>query len=187
MTAFVQVMNELRDYHKNKLAGGHAIAPQRRSLSSISTVSEVTPEVARELDALQKMSKELAETQNESMELSIINDAQALSNAGGSQSATEAFKQKMNERREREKTLSAENIDKIFDSAIKIGERHPAAQDAIVSVSELISGLFREMSKLFNDFIIKVVAKVTIWIQTAFEDIKNTFGNISGWIRGWFV
>ncbi|KDD66981.1 hypothetical protein V466_22025 [Pseudomonas mandelii PD30] len=207
MSHFVQTMNSLRAYHKARLTGRAAIAPHMGviqtsndtdintativsrgiTMSTVNGASDVSPEAALEIEALKAMSQKLAEEQNKNMEVSIINDAQALSNEGVTPGATEAFKQKMNLKREREKHLSAQNIDKIFDSAIEIGERHPAAQEAIVTFTELVTGLFREMSRVFNEFLAKVLSKVITWVKTAFQDIKNTFGNIGDWIQGWFV
>lgn len=187
MTAFVENMNELRAHHKSLLAGGKQLAARSFSMPSATALDDVSPDEAIALEELKSTAKMLATTQNQGMELSITKDAQDLSNAAGNAAATAAFKQQMNERRLYEKEQSEKNIDRIFDKAIEIGERHPNAQKAIMSTTEIIFNLFRLMSEKFNIFITKVIAETITWVKNAFADIKSTFSNIGGWIQGWFA
>lgn len=187
MTAFLETMNELRAYHKSQLASGNQRTPRTFAVPSADTLGELTPEATIALEELKTTAKMAAITQNQSTELTITKDAQDLSNSGNDAGATVLFKQKMNERREYEKEQSKKNIDRIFDAAIEIGERHPTAQNAIVSITDIISALFRAMSEKLNVFITKVVAEIMTWVKNAFADIKSTFSNFEGWIQGWFI
>ena len=93
----------------------------------------------------------------------------------------------MNERRVYEKEQSEKNIDRMFDKAIEIGERHPKAQKAIVSTTDVIFNLFRTISEKLDIFTTKVLTDTVTWIKNSFADIKSTFNNFSGWIQGWFT
>jgi hypothetical protein len=187
MTAFVETMNELRAHHKSVLAGGKQQPARSFSMPNATQLDDVSPDETIALEELKSTAKMLATTQNQSVELSITNDAQNLSNAAGDAAAIATFKQQMNERRAYEKEQSEKNIDRIFDKAIEIGERHPNAQKAIMSTTDIIFNLFRIMSEKLNAFITKVVAETITRVKNAFADIKSTFNNISGWIQGWFT
>ncbi|UZM13171.1 hypothetical protein LZV00_21215 [Pseudomonas kielensis] len=180
-------MNELRAHHKSLLASGKPQAARSFSTPSPTALDDISPEDAIALEELKSTAKMLAISQNQSVELSITNDAKNLSNAAGDADATAIFKQQMNERRVYEKEQSEKNIDRMFDKAIEIGEGHPKAQKAIVSTTDVIFNLFRTMSEKLDIFTTKVLTDTVTWIKNAFTDIKSTFNNFSGWIQGWFT
>jgi len=77
-------------------------------------------------------------------------------------------------------------IDDMFDKAIDIGEKYPATQGVILSVSDQIMAFF---SKLYNEiyfWVSNIVEQFVEWVKNALENIKDTARRIVDWISNWF-
>ncbi|NBB32598.1 hypothetical protein [Pseudomonas sp. BC115LW] len=75
ISTFIETMNKLRAHHKSLLASGKPQATRSFSTPSPTALDDISPEEAIALEELKSTTKMLAITQNQSVELSITNDA----------------------------------------------------------------------------------------------------------------
>lgn len=188
-TTFVTTMNALREFHKASC--DHTPGARRQVLAkpvypTVSALTSLTPEETAAVEGLKEDSQRNGATNTNEIQNQITADTEQFKKSGGGDSAAEEFRKRMEEKRAAQKESSNKMIDDMFDKAIDIGEKYPATQGVILSVSDQIMAFF---SKLYNEiyfWVSNIVEQFVEWVKNAWENIKNTARRIVDWIGNWF-
>ncbi|HHS7809217.1 hypothetical protein FHG55_17330 [Pseudomonas jessenii] len=188
-TTFVTTMNALREFHKASC--DHTPGARRQVLAkpvypTVSALTSLTPEEAAAVEGLKEDSQRNGAVNTNEIQNQITADTERFKESGGGDAASEEFRKRMEEKRAAQKESSNKMIDDMFDKAIDIGEKYPATQGAILSVSDQIMAFF---SKLYNEiyfWVSNIVEQFVEWVKNALENIKNTARRIVDWISNWF-
>ncbi|WP_213075540.1 hypothetical protein [Acinetobacter haemolyticus] len=103
-----------------------------------------------------------------------------------SASSDSKFRDELNKIREDAKKKAADNIDKIFDEAEKIGNEFPTTKNLILVTAQKINQLINDLINKLVEYIVKIVENVVMWLKTAWDSITNTFNGIKNWVLHWF-
>jgi hypothetical protein len=182
-------MNALREFHKASC--DHTPGARRQVLAkpvypTVSALTSLTPEEAAAVEGLKEDSQRNGAVNTNEIQNQITADTERFKESGGGDAASEEFRKRMEEKRAAQKESSNKMIDDMFDKAIDIGEKYPATQGAILSVSDQIMAFF---SKLYNEiyfWVSNIVEQFVEWVKNALENIKNTARRIVDWISNWF-
>lgn len=188
-TTFVTTMNALREFHKASC--DHTPGARRQVLvkpvyPTVSALTSLTPEETAAVEGLKEDSQRNGAVNTNEIQNQITADTERFKESGGGDAASEEFRKRMEEKRAAQKESSNKMIDDMFDKAIDIGEKYPATQGAILSVSDQIMAFF---SKLYNEiyfWVSNIVEQFVEWVKNAWENIKNTARRIVDWISNWF-
>ncbi|MBY0430035.1 MAG: hypothetical protein K2Q10_02465 [Rhodospirillales bacterium] len=189
MSEFAACLNEIREHHKRNIREGKRVKYTPSEKSSRFFVND--NKAANEADhpaiaEFKKQGVELGKGEADNNQTGITSETQTLQNAGATQKAQSNFKEQLERRREAAKEQAVKNVDKIYDTALEIGTQHPELQNQVLSVTDIISGLFNKLFGKVADFISGIVKAVVEWLKNAWESIKNTFSSIGSWISSWF-
>ncbi|AOJ71266.1 MULTISPECIES: hypothetical protein [Burkholderia] len=192
MSQFVDVLEEMRAHYKSSVGQAsprrYAASQQLAAYFTAAQASSVKLSAQENdlLKGLQIDAQASGQEEASGIETGIVGATEALKSAGASPTSVEEFKKKMEEQRKKAKEDSNARIDKIFDTAIKIGLEHPDLQQPIVVLIDKIGNFFNDLFNKIADFIVGVVRDVVAWLKNAWDSIKSTFNGITGWISGWF-
>ncbi len=191
MTEFSTLMNEMREHHKSSLGQNtrRRFVPSTPKLQSYYNAPHpviLSEEGEQAIARLKLDSTGMGQGQSGEIQGGISTATEKLQDSGPSNPAVEDFKKKMEEQREAAKKRSEENIDKIYDQAIAIGEKYPDTQNAILVLMDNIGKFFSELFDKIATFVMNVIHSVIEWLSNAWTSIKNFFGGVGSWISSWF-
>ncbi|KVD86670.1 hypothetical protein WS62_18740 [Burkholderia sp. ABCPW 14] len=192
MSQFVDVLEEMRTHYKSSLGqtSPRRYAASQHLASYFTAAQESSAELSAQendlLKGLQIDAQSSGQEEASGIETGIVDATEALKSSGASPTSVEEFKKKMEDQRKKAKEDSNTRIDKIFDTAIKIGLEHPELQHPIVALMDTIGNFFNDLFNKIADFIVGVVRDVVAWLKNAWDSITSTFKGIAGWISSWF-
>lgn len=188
-TTFVDTMNALREFHKascDHTPGARQQVLVKPFYPTVSVLTSLTPEENAAVEELKGDAQKNAAANTGQIQDGITADTQLLKDGDGGDNAADDFRKRMDEKRAAQKESSNKMIDDMYDKAIGIGEKYPATQGAILSVSDQIMAF---LSKLYNEifyWISNIIEQFVEWVKNAWENIKNTGKRIFDWISHWF-
>jgi hypothetical protein len=190
MSDFADCLYEMRNHYKTNAAEGRSThyVPSERFAKKFqaSNLVGLSADDQQIVEGLQKLGQDTGQEDADYNQQAIAARTEELKGAGNTPAAQKTFKEQMEEQKKRAKDNAAQNIDKIYDEAIRIGEENPSAQGAIVSTMDVLSNLWDSLVTKIVDFVKDIVNKFVEWVKNAWESITSTFNAIGSWISGWF-
>ncbi|MGF6705629.1 hypothetical protein [Pseudomonas frederiksbergensis] len=191
MTEFSTLLNEMRNHHKISLGQNtrRRFIPSTPKLQNFYNAPHAVILSSEGNEAIARLkldSQDMGQGESGEIKGGISTATEKLQESGTSNPAVDDFKKKMNEQREAAKKKSEQNIDKIYDQALAIGEKYPDTQNAILILMESIGNFFTELFDKISTFVLNVVKSVIEWLNNAWSSIKNFFGGVGSWISSWF-
>lgn len=185
MSNFANIMDEMRSHYKNNL-GKSTLSAYNLNLSqgslSLGGIASTDADNNPELKNLEKTSQELSLDTNFFIEDGVMASGEELKASGNS----EAFKEKMKKLREEAKRKAEENIDKIFNKAEELGNRHPSWQESILTVTNKISSWISQLFDRLVNTLVTFINTVVQWVENVVKSVKSAFNDIKHWISKWF-
>lgn len=191
MSAFIDLMNEMRSHHKNMLGERtrRRFKPSSKELSDIfySDYDAVLSESEKDsLEGLKYTSQTMGSDTAQGINDKITVSTGELKESGGTQKDIDDFRSKMERQRLEAKENASKNIDKVYDEAIKLGEENPNMQGAISSLMDVVGNLFNDLVSKIVDYVVGIVKSIREWLTRAWESIRSFFGGVTSWISNWF-
>ena len=190
MSEFAECLKEMRDHYKANISAGRLVryAPSGRfaQLVSAGKSNTLEPASGETVEGLKVYTQSVSRDEASSTEGHITAETQTLKDNNVTPEAQASFRERIEAQRERAKAKSAENIDKVFNEALKVGEANPKSQGAILSVMDAAYYLINDLYDRIASYVSSIVQTLVQWVKTAWENISSTFNNIGSWISGWF-
>ncbi|MGR2680037.1 hypothetical protein [Chromobacterium haemolyticum] len=191
MSSFALALNEMRNHYKNNIKNEkisryipskeHITFHQNQETKGLSNNDQEV------VAGLQLYSQNLAQKESSDIEGGITDSTQTYKDSVITDaSAQTRFKDELNRKREEAKRQAIDNVDRVYDEALRIGEAHPEAQAAIMGVLDLAGIFFQNLFEKIASFVSSIVQSVVEWVANAWSSIKSTFNSIGSWISSWF-
>ncbi|MFJ5507882.1 hypothetical protein [Pectobacterium jejuense] len=191
MSDFALILNDMRAHYKKNLGSGkrqrYLPSEKKHQVLFFAAVPDnLNAESSDAIEQLKFTSQVSATDTSTGIQDGITVATGELKDKGASQPAIDDFKRKMEEQRKAAKENAGKNIDKIYDEAISIGEKHPASQTAILNLMDTVSQLFDDLVSKLVDYVVGIVKSVVEWLTKAWESIRSFFSGVGSWISSWF-
>ncbi|MBD8556929.1 hypothetical protein IFT84_20680 [Rhizobium sp. CFBP 8762] len=187
MTDFAAALQELKDHHINNIKQGKRryYVPSERVRKFYELEINVSND-NKDIIELQNLSQDLGQQQSNDNRTAISSSTEAYQNAGATPAAQSTFSEQLEKQRQAAIEQAVDHVNKIYDKAAIIAEKHPDLQPLILSTLDTISKLFEELYNKLSDFISGVIDTIVEWLDHAWKTIKDTFNAFTSWISHWF-